>query len=172
MFILIITTLIVPYRLAFIDEEPIEWVVVYYVFDGLFFVDCILNFFTSYPDEEKSIEVTELKKVALNYLKTWFLIDLLSFLPFDTIFDSTGTNSAGANSFAKNARIAKIYKIIRLFRLVKILKLVKSNRQLSQNFSEKMKINSGASRLYFFTFFFFVFMHVIACVFVIIAQLE
>lgn len=53
MFILINTTVFVPYRLAFIDQEEIGWTTTYYCIDALFFVDIILWFFTSYTDSYK-----------------------------------------------------------------------------------------------------------------------
>lgn len=67
------------------------------------------------------------------------------------------------------ARIGKMYKVVRLFRLLKILKLVKSNRKLVHHFSEKMKISNGMERLVFFLLFFIIFMHVGACLFVMLA---
>jgi hypothetical protein len=76
---------VVPYRLAFVDVEPQSWQTVYYVFNGFFFIDCIVNFFTTYTDDEKNVEIIDRKKICLNYLKSWFLIDLMSCLPFDLI---------------------------------------------------------------------------------------
>ncbi len=79
------TTIVVPYRLAFVDVEPLSWQIVYYVINGFFLVDCFVNFFTTYTDDEKNVEITDRKKICLNYLKSWFLIDLMSCLPFDLI---------------------------------------------------------------------------------------
>lgn len=92
----------------------------------------------------------------------------MSILPFDAILDG----NSNANSLIRVARIGKMYKIVRLFRLVKILKLVKSNRRLVHHFSEKMKISNGLERLIFFSGFFIVFIHVFACLFVMLAELE
>jgi len=64
--------------------------------DALYFMDMILKFFTGIPFEVKPIQdhdkVTEneiavgyiysYKKIAYNYLKTTFFIDLLSIIPF------------------------------------------------------------------------------------------
>lgn len=68
MFVLLITTVIVPYRLAFVDIESTEWVITYYVIDSLFLIDIILWFFTSYTDTYKQIEVVQHKLIAKNYL--------------------------------------------------------------------------------------------------------
>lgn len=65
-----------------------------------------------------------------------------------------------------------MYKVIRLLRLFKILKLVKSNKRLVHHFSEKMRISNGTERLIFFSFFYIVFIHLSACMFVFLADLE
>lgn len=43
---------------------------------------------------------------------------------------------------------------------------------LVHHFSEKLKISSGAERLTFFTAFFFIFIHVASCLFIMLAEME
>jgi potassium channel len=83
MAILVVTSLVVPYRLAFVKVEPIEWAVTYYVFDLLFLIDMLFCFFTSYKDELRQIEITSHKLIAKNYLMSWFAVDFFSIFPFD-----------------------------------------------------------------------------------------
>ena len=167
MCLLIFTSFVIPYRLAFVDEETTQWIVIYYCIDLFFLVDLVICFFTSYRDEYRQVDVVSHKKICRNYLTGWFLIDLMSVFPFDAILTNSGGNS-NANSLLRVARIGKIYKIIRLFRLLRILKLVKSNRKLVHHFSEKMKISNGLERLVFFSFFFLIFLHVFACLCVMV----
>ncbi len=51
MAILLVTTIVVPWRLAFVDEETITFNSIYYTIDIIFFVDIILNFLTTFLDE-------------------------------------------------------------------------------------------------------------------------
>jgi len=53
MVILVIITLIVPWRLAFVDVETLPFTSMYYAIDIIFFIDIILNFLTSYLDEKQ-----------------------------------------------------------------------------------------------------------------------
>lgn len=85
MFVLLLTTFIVPYRLAFSPDDTIEWVIAYYLIDLMFLIDVFLCFVTTYTDSYKQIEITNHKKIAFHYLKGWFLIDILSIFPFDLI---------------------------------------------------------------------------------------
>ena len=54
-----------PVRLAFIDN-PIEWVVVDWIIDGIFMVDICMNFFTAYFDAEDSLVTS--RKVIMNVI--------------------------------------------------------------------------------------------------------
>ena len=51
-----------------------------------FFADIIINFHTGYIlDSGEGDVILDLRKVRIHYLKTWFLIDLISTLPLDYI---------------------------------------------------------------------------------------
>lgn len=165
MVLLLITTAIIPVRLAFVEEDTKPWQTAFFVIDGIFFFDIILWFFTSYQDQN-NIEIVSHKKIAINYLKTWFMIDFFSVLPIDVIL----ANYQDFNKLLRLVRIGKMYKLVRLFRLVKILKLVKSNKRLMNQFSEKMRISAGTERLAFFSVFFVIFLHVSSCLFIMIGK--
>lgn len=166
-------TLVVPVRLAFSDEDPIGWVVAYTLVDVSFLIDIIITFFTSYTDSD-NIEVTQHKRIMKNYIKFWFWIDLLSIIPFDYLFSSSGDNTSALNINAlfRFAKFSKLYKIVRLTRLAKVFKLLKKNKALISRFSEKLKLNSGLERLCIFSFAFGIFIHVMGCMYVMLADIE
>ena len=82
--ILLILVFVVPTRLAFVDTEPIGWVIVYALIDLSFLVDIILTFFTTYTDADGN-EIGESKKIARQYLTGWFIFDTISIIPMDYI---------------------------------------------------------------------------------------
>ena len=51
--VLIIIIVIIPARLAFVESEPLEWLITFYIIDFFFFIDIVLWFFTSYTDPYK-----------------------------------------------------------------------------------------------------------------------
>ena len=67
------------------EEIPASWENCYHIFDFIFLVDIILTFFTSYHDEKHDLEILEHKLIAKKYLKSWFLLDLISIFPFDLV---------------------------------------------------------------------------------------
>jgi hypothetical protein len=57
-----------------------------YIVDLFFAVDIVMTFSTGYIDEYNDIEY-DCRKVLINYITGWFIIDLVSILPIDFIFD-------------------------------------------------------------------------------------
>ncbi|KDO49856.1 hypothetical protein CISIN_1g0101681mg, partial [Citrus sinensis] len=51
-----------------------------------FLVDIIMQFFLAYRDSQTYCLVYKLTRIALRYLKSSFIIDLLSCLPWDVIY--------------------------------------------------------------------------------------
>lgn len=78
------TSVFVPYNVAFksksIDDIPL--LVADSIVDVVFFLDIILNFHTTYVSQTGEV-ISDPKLIRLNYLKSWFVIDLLSCLPYD-----------------------------------------------------------------------------------------
>lgn len=78
------TAIMVPYNVALKNKtsEDIFLLVLDSVVDVIFFIDIVLNFHTTYVGAGGEV-VSDPKVIRLNYLKSWFVIDLLSCLPYD-----------------------------------------------------------------------------------------
>lgn len=83
--LLMIVCVYTPIEIAFADLTGKEVDVFSIVIDVLFLLDMIVNFNCAFYDINYEIIETR-KEIALNYLKGWFLIDLLAIIPFDLIF--------------------------------------------------------------------------------------
>ena len=119
MFVLCFVAIILPYRMALYDDDPnIGWLVTWLVIDVLFFIDLILTFFTTYTDSTNN-EVTSHKKIAIRYLKGWFIIDLISCLPFDIMIPG----HSSFNILTRIMRTSRMYKLLRLLRILKVIKM-------------------------------------------------
>ena len=80
-------------------------------------------FNTAYEDESTLKIITDRKKIAAFYLKGWFLVDLLSILPFDL------SEVNGINKMMRFGRLSKLYKLIKLGRLTRMVKLAKQKNK-------------------------------------------
>ena len=58
-----------------------------YTVDAFFLLDLFVNFLTSYPKSETEEIVTDHRKIAIHYLKTWFTVDFIAVIPFDWFID-------------------------------------------------------------------------------------
>jgi len=130
---------VMPYHIAFKIGSP-RWCMVYNLIDLFFLIDLIMVFFTTLPETERSQEITDRRKIVLNYLTTWFMIDFCSIMPFDTVMTSytlgklticetekcdTGDCGSGVNVLLRAPKITKVLRGLRLLRLVKVFKLMK-----------------------------------------------
>lgn len=53
--------------------------------DEMLFADILLNFQTTYVSKSGKV-VFEHKLIALNYIRGWFLLDLIAAVPFDLLY--------------------------------------------------------------------------------------
>ena len=60
--------------------------------DWMFWADIFLNFFMAYEKEDLRVE-HDRKKIVVNYLSGWFLIDFVSVFPFDKLIQAMWENS-------------------------------------------------------------------------------
>ncbi|CAI5453392.1 unnamed protein product [Caenorhabditis angaria] len=122
------------------------------IVDVIFFADILLNFHTTFvgPGGEVVIEPSIIRQ---NYFKSWFLIDLLSCLPYDIIY-----------MFKKNdERIGSLFSALKVVRL---LRLGRVARKLD-NYLEY-----GAATLLLLLCAYVIVAHWLACVWYFIGEME
>ena len=131
----------VPLRVCFDIDVPL-WTIWFWVdniVDAYFIIDLFMNFRTSYKREDGLME-DDWVYISQHYLKTWFIIDLVSCVPVQYIgmaFDS----SAQSDTEGKGAGGSeyKALKALRLVRMSKMLRLAKLKRILTK-YQEKIDL--------------------------------
>jgi CRP-like cAMP-binding protein len=136
---LVITFIYVPIRLSFLFEKavPTTVSVIDRLIDFFFFVDLILNFFT--PTIVGVEMAYKHKRIAVEYLKTWFLVDLISIVPFDEVAlnlvpDQDDPSDRTKAHLERFAHLAKAMRILRLFKFLRAFRL----RKQSKNFFKEI----------------------------------
>ncbi|XP_073144030.1 potassium channel AKT2/3 isoform X2 [Henckelia pumila] len=77
---------ICPFEIAFLGGETgTPLFLTDNIVDMFFAVDIVLTFFVAYIDPTTQLPVCDSTKIATRYLSTWFLMDVASTIPFDTI---------------------------------------------------------------------------------------
>jgi hypothetical protein len=170
-FLLMYTATLVPFRTIFIEVESKSGFLYTFdmIVDLLYTVDLFLNFFMAFEDADKKMEV-RLKKISSNYLRTWFTLDLISCIPFQyiEIEDSNDDSFGGLGKIMKMPRIYKMIKILRLFKLVRLMKYSRSIKKILQAF----KMNQGIKRMITVTITMLFAVHLMGCVFFLVAKFE
>merc|ERR1712157_396523 len=95
---------------------------------------------------------TRLSRIARNYLRTWFAIDLLSIIHFDML---------GMLVKGTNMENFKVVEVVRLLRLVKLMRVVRAS-QLLQRFELRMSITYRQLELFKFFIMLLVITHWLA----------
>ena len=152
--LLVVTGVILPISLSF--EElgcRLRWLNV--TIDVLFLLDVIKNFNTGFlhaaeeptrllSSRPSSARLSEFQPqqaqsspdgicmdrriIALRYLKSSFIFDLLSSIPYDNLFflSSGTTQCGGTNRYAQASRLLKLVRISRIFKVFRLLRVSKT----------------------------------------------
>ncbi|KAL0114408.1 hypothetical protein PUN28_011573 [Cardiocondyla obscurior] len=146
------TAIMVPYNVAFKNKtsEDVSLLVVDSIVDVIFFIDIVLNFHTTFVGAGGEV-VSDPKVIRMNYLKSWFLIDLLSCLPYD-VFNAFDHDEDGIGS------LFSALKVVRLLRLGRVVR--KLDRYLEY----------GAAMLILLLCFYMLVAHWLACIWYVILR--
>ncbi|XP_054168573.1 potassium voltage-gated channel subfamily H member 7-like [Oppia nitens] len=92
-------------------DDPL--MVVDLLVDVMFIVDILINFRTTFVNKNDEI-VSHPGKIALNYLKGWFLIDVVAAIPFDLLlFGSQNDETTTLIGLLKTARLLRLVRVAR-----------------------------------------------------------
>lgn len=187
--ILIMYSIIVsPYQMAFDNETSLQKDTLFYIdffIDIFFILDLILNFFTAFKDE-KDEAIYKFKRILFHYVKFWFILDLISSIPFtminyildlnetaNPIINFNNSNSGGKidtmvklQNFAKLGRLYRILKWTRVFR---IFKMTKTGRNLNP-IKNLDSLSNSMNRFLQFLLLFTILTHITACLWCFIGK--
>ena len=103
----ILSIFLVTFQAVFHASLVWQWVLIY-VLDALYVVSIVLRFVTGY--KKRGVLVTERRKIALHYLKTYFIPDLLSVLPLE-IFAFASADAILVAAFLRLNRCIRCYRV-------------------------------------------------------------
>ena len=145
-FATVLTAIVTPYEVGFVeDAQCVDGLFLFNrIIDLLFMIDIVILFHLQYMDGVAGVWVTSKRKIAWQYLKTWFLFDILSIVPIyvvllldenatcypfvhDPILPEVGSGPLdGSDRTGRKAALG--VRTIRLLRLVKLARVLKAAR--------------------------------------------
>eukprot|EP00232_Nephroselmis_pyriformis_P004492 CAMPEP_0182913664 /NCGR_PEP_ID=MMETSP0034_2-20130328/38155_1 /TAXON_ID=156128 /ORGANISM="Nephroselmis pyriformis, Strain CCMP717" /LENGTH=562 /DNA_ID=CAMNT_0025050391 /DNA_START=251 /DNA_END=1936 /DNA_ORIENTATION=+ len=166
-FLIIYSVIIIPFRIGFDkNSKKLSAAFIADVFvDAVFFLDMALNFLTGFYNEHEVL-VTDRRTIAVNYLKTWFVVDFVSTVPLDLIVEE----SLGLTAQVR-FRSLKLVRVVRLSRLLKLARLKKLSKILG-DLEEMMGLNPSLTRLIRLLFYIMFAAHMLACFWYFVANIQ
>ena len=142
-------------RIAFsIDSRGLE--IFDYVIDCFFVVDIAINFNTSYDatPENQADDMLETNryKIAKAYLQSWFFVDLLATIPFDSIVKWSGHGEFLSIRLIRIIRMLKLLKFLRVMKMKRILQLL-----------DEINISAGIVSIFVLVLQILLMCHIICC---------
>lgn len=168
-----------PVRLAFLNVDDVcGYYVLDRILDTFFIIDVIKNFFSGYNEPDGQLVVAP-RAVALNYLRTWFTLDVLASIPFDAIVSA----AVGAKSPCDASSVqwgddsptvgSDALALLNLVRCLKLGKLLRIGRVLRAMDSQLMSSSSARYvGLIQRVLIFFIISHVVGCVLFLFARMD
>uniref|UniRef100_A0A1I8H2L8 Cyclic nucleotide-binding domain-containing protein n=1 Tax=Macrostomum lignano TaxID=282301 RepID=A0A1I8H2L8_9PLAT len=95
------------------SNHPDPLVIIDLIVDVTFIADILINFRTTYVHNGEVI--SDPQKIALNYMKGWFLLDAIAAIPFDLLLFGSGgaTDTMTITGVLKTARLLRLLRVAR-----------------------------------------------------------
>ena len=155
---LLYTALFMPFFLAFpeLDKNNVADMLDR-TLSVIYFIDFIISLNTGFRTNSGAL-VTSGKKIFIRYLKSWMIIDLIAFFPFEVLFSSEHS----ANLLFKLVRITRLYKVLKITKLVKWIK-VKNNYGMMMKLQDIFGVKHSVLQMIVTCFSILLCVHVISC---------
>ncbi|OMJ88578.1 hypothetical protein SteCoe_9440 [Stentor coeruleus] len=145
------------FRFAFYDTDKYYFVILEYLIDFCFFIDCCIAFFTCYYTNSSEL-VIDHKSIVVHYIKSWFFVDLLGFFPYEVF-----TNNRVGNSKLFSEEMKPLYRILRVCKLFRMLKVWNNPLKIQELKEFILSLKIPLSRMTLLLVSFILFCHLMTC---------
>ena len=168
--------IISPVLLAF-NIQNMFFEIIDVISDLIFIFDIIFSFFTAYYNEDYDILIVSKKKIALNYISSYFILDVASSIPFSLIAFCYNHLTPPEKTMDKKyqniqafGRLGKFYRVLKWTKIFSLFKIKKENKK-----EEKNKLITRLSRqkifkILKFVFFIIIIVHLSSCMWIFIVS--
>jgi len=124
------TSLEVPYTLVFIDlvsdgPLPRPMFILNVVIDCFLMIDIVLNFRTGFVDQfDKLHIIADPKQIRRRYLKTWFLLDLVSSFPLEAFL--APFSHSEDETYTELVKVLRIFRFVRAVKILRVLRIIRA----------------------------------------------
>ena len=101
MLAIIYQSIVIPFRLCFNEDAVGGMYIFESIIDCIFLVDITISFNTGFY--QKGYLVMKRRDIVINYMKTWFLIDLIASFPYSWVFPTDNSSPSDPSYSAVGA---------------------------------------------------------------------
>ncbi|KAF5749903.1 STELAR K+ outward rectifier isoform 2 [Tripterygium wilfordii] len=104
----IYSSFLTPMEFGFFTKLPDNLFILDIATQFVFFVDIVLQFFVAYRDKQTYRMITKRKSIALRYLKSSFIIDLLGCMPWEALYRASARSEVRYLYWIRLYRVRKV----------------------------------------------------------------
>ena len=123
---LFFTSTVTPYEISFLETKINALFFVNRVVDLFFLCDIVVNFNLKFFDSQSGMWVKDRESIRARYLRTWFAVDVISFLPFDCISLMMSSDKLDSLRGLRLLRLLRLAKLLRILRAGRVLQRLES----------------------------------------------
>nr|XP_054755743.1 potassium/sodium hyperpolarization-activated cyclic nucleotide-gated channel 2-like [Lytechinus pictus] len=130
--------ILLPVVITFFHNKDMSmgWIIFNCFSDTFFILDLICNFRTGIMNPKSAEQVIlNPRQIAYHYLRSWFIIDLVSSIPMDYIFLLAGGQNRHFLEVSRALKILRFAKLLSLLRLLRLSRLMRFVSQWEQAFN-------------------------------------
>ena len=157
---------LMPFFIAF-DLTFHSVLILEQVMDAFFILDLFVNFNIMIRRGDRLI--TSRREIAKNYLKTFFVLDVITSIPFSFILDFSQNSFSGINKLLRLYKLPKLFAAIiktNFFNLINFLKIFK----FKEFYRYQIRAKAPLFRTIYVTVVTFLVMHIGACLFIFLGK--
>lgn len=101
----------------------------------LLWADIVLNFFTGFVDLDNHMLIMSRPLIIKNYVRGWFLFDIIATLPWDEMSNQDAMLSP--MRAAKATKMSKALRAVKILKLLRVIKVVRTARNVQFLYDQK-----------------------------------
>lgn len=163
---IIFTAIVTPFEIGLnISSELNALFAVNQLVNAIFIVDMAIQFVLPVPDVRTGELIRSHKRLAVLYLRSWFLLDLVSVLPLDTVATASPSLFPSDNSSTLRG-----IKLLRVMRLIKLVRVLRASRLITR-WENRISLSTSVRSILAAWFGFCVCLHWLACLWSLTTQI-
>jgi len=171
--LLLYTATLMPYRIAFVEKSKRDgWWYWELLVDCGFGLDILVNCFSAYVNADGET-VDDRRRILMNYIKTWLVVDIIAVIPFD-LFNNDQDSGQTQSDYGNLIRLVRLPRLYRLVRITRVLKAFSDVNQseCAEKLQEIIRIKHSIMRLLSSFLTVMVCLHIMACFWYFAAKLN